>query len=286
MNRATKTIVSTISRRRFLRIGCLSTAKSGYFRSGLPYNRAGQGPRPLVIFPGLTFENKPQFGMLFLYRFLENDYTLYSVLRKPGMPQGHTLKDMADDYAALIREEFGGPVDVLGMSTGGSIALHFTADHPELVHRLVIHSSAHTLNPAAKQLQLDVARLAQQGRWMQAWAVMVGAIYPQTGLGKWLAQPLVWLSAWLLSLKPPQDPGDLVVTVEAEDRHAFQDRLAEIVTPTLIVAGADDFFYSPVLFRETADGIPNARLCLYEKMGHPAGGKQFRRDVLAFLREK
>lgn len=29
---------------------------------GLPYNRLGQGPRPLVIFQGLMFENKPQSG--------------------------------------------------------------------------------------------------------------------------------------------------------------------------------------------------------------------------------
>lgn len=130
-----------------------STAKSGYFHSGLPYNRMGQGAHPLVIFPGLTFENKPQFGMLFMYKFLESDYTLYSVLRKPGMPQGYTLGDMADDYAVMVREEFGGPVDVLGISTGGSIALHFAADHPDLVHRVVIHSSAHTLNQTAKQLQ-------------------------------------------------------------------------------------------------------------------------------------
>ncbi|MBN1935962.1 MAG: alpha/beta hydrolase [Anaerolineae bacterium] len=221
-----------------------------------------------------------------MYKFLESDYTLYGVLCKPGMPQGYTLKDMADDYAAMIRQEFDGPVDVLGISTGGSIALHFAADHPDLVHHLVIHSSAHTLNPAAKQLQLDVARLAQQGQWMKAWAKLVGTMYQQAGFGKWLAQPLVWLSAWLLALSAPKDPTDLVVTVEAEDQHAFKDRLVEIVASTLIVAGADDFFYSPALFRETADGIPNARLCLYEKMGHPAGGKRFRRDVLAFLRDK
>jgi len=40
------------------------------------------------------------------------------------------------------------------------------------------------------------------------------------------------------------------------------------------------------LFRESAAGIPNARLILYEKMGHPANGKQFERDVMAFLKEE
>jgi len=257
--------------------------KSGYFNSGLPYNRSGKGERPLIIFPGLSFENKPQFGTLILYRFLEREFTLYSVQRKPGLPGGYTLKDMGDDYAQMIRQEFGGAVDILGISTGGSIALQFAADHPGLVRRLIIHSSAHTLSEKAKKLQLDLARLAGAGRWHQAWARLVETMYPQAGIGKWLSRPLVWLSSVLLSLKPPRDPGDLVVTVEAEDRHAFRDRLCEIGAPSLIAAGMNDFFYTPELFRETAEGIPNARLCLYPKMGHPAGGKQFRRDVLEFL---
>jgi pimeloyl-ACP methyl ester carboxylesterase len=62
------------------------------------------------------------------------------------------------------------------------------------------------------------------------------------------------------------------------------DRLAEIRVPTLVVGGDNDPFYTQRLFRETAEGIPNARLILYQGMGHPAFGKQFRRDVLAFLK--
>jgi hypothetical protein len=53
-----------------------------------------------------------------------------------------------------------------------------------------------------------------------------------------------------------------------------------------VVAGTEDFFYTPDLVGETAAGIPDARLILYEGMGHPASGKEFSRDVLAFLREE
>jgi len=52
-----------------------------------------------------------------------------------------------------------------------------------------------------------------------------------------------------------------------------------------VIAGDKDPFYSETLFRETAEGIPNAKLILYPGMGHPASGKQFRQDVLAFLEE-
>ncbi len=261
-------------------------SSSGYFRNGLPYNRAGHGPKPLIIFQGLMFENKPQSGMTFGYGFLEKEYTLYAVLRKAGLPQGYTLKDMADDYAAMIRQEFGGPVDVIGVSTGGSLAQHFAADHPDLLRRLVIHSSAHTLGEAGKQVQLEIGRLARQGRVVQAWQAMIGFILPRTGIWKILSPPLAWTVARLLSLGGPTDLSDLIVTIEAEDQHAFKDRLSEISAPTLVIAGLDDPFYSPALFRETAAGIPNARLVIYEKMRHPAIGKQFEREVLAFLKEE
>ena len=256
---------------------------AGYFPSGLPYNRLGRGPRPLVTFPGLTFENKPQPGLATsMYRFLGQDYTVFNVVRRPGLPQGYTLADMAADYAAMIREEFGGPVDVIGISTGGSIVQHFAADHPDLVRRLVIHSSAHRLSDPARAAQLEVGRLAGQRRWREAWAVLLRFMLGQSRRARLQA----WLASTILALSKPADPSDLIVTLLAEDQFAFRDQLARITAPTLVIAGDRDPFYTPALFRETAAGIPNARLCLYEKMGHPAGGKQFRRDVLAFLRDK
>lgn len=260
-------------------------ASAGYFRGGLPYNRLSGAPVPLVVFQGMLFENRPQSPVMTrMYRFLTDDFTVVVVLRRPGLPAGCTLADMAADYAQMMREEFGGRLDVIGVSTGGSIAQHFAADHPELVRRLVLHSSAHTLSPAAKRLQLEVGRLAQQGRWREASALMIESVLPRRLAGTALAGPLVAAGSRLMAWKPPRDASDLVITVEAEDRHDFKDRLHEIAAPTLVVAGASDPFYTPELFRETAAGIPDARLILYRGMGHPAAGARFRQDVLAFLR--
>jgi len=75
------------------------------------------------------------------------------------------------------------------------------------------------------------------------------------------------------------------VTVKAEDKHDFKDRLGEITAPTLVIAGDQDPVYTETLFRETAEGIPNARLILYAGKGHVPAGKQFERDVLGFLME-
>ena len=264
-------------------------AAAGYTKNGLPYNRYGHGTRPVVVFQGLLFENKPLTGFLSgvlagPYKGLEEACTVYVVTRKPGLPAGYSLKDMADDYAVMIQQEFGGPVDVIGVSTGGSIVQHFAADHPELVRKLIIHSSAYTLTDASKIIQLRAAHYASQRNWRAAYATMFNDMLPASRISRYALKPVVWLGTALLgTFAAPKDPNDFVVTVEAEDKFNFKDRLAQITAPTLVIAGDKDPFYTEELFRETAAGIPNAKLILYKGMGHPASGQQFTRDVLAFL---
>ena len=75
----------------------------------------------------------------------------------------------------------------------------------------------------------------------------------------------------------------MVVTIEAEDNHNFKDSLSQIKVPTLVIGGVYDYFY-PI--KETADGIPNAKLILYENYVHNAwmdNRKTFHKDVMDFL---
>jgi pimeloyl-ACP methyl ester carboxylesterase len=60
----------------------------------------------------------------------------------------------------------------------------------------------------------------------------------------------------------------MLVTVAAEDVFDACPELHRIAAPTLLVAGGRDQYYSPELFWETAERIPNARLSLYEDKGH------------------
>jgi proline iminopeptidase len=46
------------------------------------------------------------------------------------------------------------------------------------------------------------------------------------------------------------------------------DRLGQITTPTLVIAGRDDFIFPPEHQEELVAGIPNARLKLVERAGH------------------
>jgi len=56
----------------------------------------------------------------------------------PDGPWRLSYQLMADDTAAILRRLKVGPVDVVGHSDGGNIALLLARDHPELVRRVVI----------------------------------------------------------------------------------------------------------------------------------------------------
>ena len=167
---------------------------TGYFECGMPYNRFGQGERILVVFQGLMFENKPITGFMAkkfceMYDSLEDEYTIFLVNRRPGLPKSYNMKDIAADYAKMIEEELCSPVDVLGVSTGGSIVQHFAADYPGLVRRAIIHSSAYTLNDKAKEGQMKTARLALQGKWRAAYAALMDISLPESP-ARYLIKPL------------------------------------------------------------------------------------------------
>jgi len=261
-------------------------SKTGYSENGLPYFRLGDSSRNLVVFEGLNFENKPPSGLQLRFvagEFKEfaKEYTVYSVGRKPNLPQGYTTRDMANDYAEMIRNELDPPVDVIGLSTGGTIAQYFALDHPDLVNRLVLASTGYRLIETGKQLQRYVGDMARQRKWRKALPVMMQGLYPQGGgLKKHFFKFMMWIMA---TFAHPKDPSDVVVTIEAEDNHNFEDLLSQIKIFTLVIGGVDDYFY-PI--KQTADGIPDAELILYEKFGHNAwmdNRKQFQKDIMNFL---
>ena len=256
---------------------------TGYSKNGLPYTRMGNGERVLVVFDGLDFSHKPQSAwalrmMPGFIKPLADTFTIYLVRRRPGLPAGYSMRDMSDDYAKMIRDELGGPVDIMGISTGGPIAQYFAVDHPELVNHLVLAMTGYRLRKNGKRLQRRVGELTRKGKWRTAAALMSTSMF--SGFKGLLFKSMFWLLGKGM-FGSPKTPSDGIVEIEAEDRFNFKDHLAEIKVPTLVIGGDKDFFY-PV--SETADRIPDAKRVIYEGIGHTAAMKrQFSVDVLEFL---
>jgi pimeloyl-ACP methyl ester carboxylesterase len=212
-------------------------------------------------------------------RGLTNDYRIYFVSRRPGLPPGYSLKDMSDDYAVMIKNELGGAADIIGVSTGGGIAQYFAIDHPDLVRRLVLVMTGCRLSDQAKELQMKVAELARKRKRRAAQALLGTAII-RKGIARHVFKWFMWL---LGPLYIPTDPSDGIVEIEADDRYDLSDQLNRIKADTLVIGGEEDFFYA---IRETAGKIPNARLVLYPNLGHNAmfaRSRQFGEEIRTFL---
>jgi pimeloyl-ACP methyl ester carboxylesterase len=198
------------------------------------------------------------------------------------------MTDIAANYATALRQAFEAPVDVAGLSTGGSVALQLAIDHPELVKRLVVVASAYRLGAPARRSQRRMATLAAAGRRRQVdWAL--GRSMGRSRASSLAAGALYWLAGPLL-FGTAADPSDMIATIEAEDGFDVGQRLGAIKVPTLVVGGAKDQFYQANgerLIAETAARIHGARLVLYERRGHAGTflDRRLPRDVLAFLAE-
>ncbi|HSP75854.1 MAG TPA: alpha/beta hydrolase [Cryobacterium sp.] len=258
--------------------------RTGTLLGGMPYLRFGTGS-PLVAIPGLTQNYEPTVGFerRIVAEMLKPLAATHRVLRltpRPGLDPNASMADIARDYADALRLEFPGPVDVMGTSTGGSIALQLAADHPDVVQRLIVLSAACSLGPNGKKVQRRVAEEVLAGRPRQASREMFSAIgdKPRSRLAAGMG--------WLLgrSMFGKASP-DLITTIRAEDAFDLRDRLGEIEAPTLVIGGDQDGFYTPELFRETAVRIPNGRLILYPGKGHMAtiSDPRLMADVLEFL---
>jgi pimeloyl-ACP methyl ester carboxylesterase len=245
----------------------------------LPYAALGAGP-PLVLLAGLS----PTAGVAGdgLLRgiagpFLGAGRRLIVFNRRPGLPPGMTMAELAAEHAAALRE-LGAPVDVAGVSTGGSIAQQLAADHPHAVGRLVLAGTACRLGPAGKALQRRVAARIRAGARRRALAVGAAALVPRS-------QVLAGAAGWLLGpLLVRGDLDDMATTIEAEDTFDLASCPA-IRAPTLILAGRDDRFYPPELFEETARLIPGAKLHVLDGRGHVTAlnDPRFRGALSSFL---
>ncbi|MCU1414774.1 MAG: hypothetical protein JWN80_2114 [Microbacteriaceae bacterium] len=253
--------------------------------SALPYTRLGAGA-PLVVFPGL-FGRRGVPGAIVRWMQrseiveLARGREVWSIDRRLGLESGISFEQLAQEHADAIRLLFDEPVDIVGISTGGSIALQLAADYPDLVRRLVLVSSAHRLSEFGRDIQRQIAGRLRKNRSRLA----AGQFLANTGS----TRPTRVLLAVAGMLAPRlvvghRDP-DLLVTLESEDGFDLESRVGSILVPTLITGGGRDRFYTAEMFEATHALMPNASITIYPRAGHIStfGNRKLARQILDFL---
>ena len=126
----------------------------------MKYCTFGNGPKPLIMVPGLSLISTMIFADATetAYKELLDEFTIYLMDRREDMPEVYTIYDMARDTVAAVKELGIENAYFFGTSQGGMIIQVIAIEHPELVKKMVIGSSV----PSVK----DLSAASALGRWI------------------------------------------------------------------------------------------------------------------------
>jgi pimeloyl-ACP methyl ester carboxylesterase len=245
---------------------------------GLPCVSVGSGP-PLVVFPGLS--RAPVEGAAAFRALAHATGRMIVVVDRPrSLARGVTMADLAASHAHALQARFADPIDLLGGSTGGAIALQLAVDHPSRVRRLVITTAAAWLGERGRAALRAYGEAIAAGK--SGAGILASMLAPRWR--EWTVRPLLRLAE---RRERGIDPRVMLATIDAECGFDVRERLHDIQAPVLVIGGGRDRAFPPDLVRETAARIPHARLIVYPRCGHIGTmlHPRFGRDVSEFLSE-
>ncbi|HEX3048570.1 MAG TPA: alpha/beta hydrolase [Bacillota bacterium] len=260
----------------------------GTFQNGIPYLKMGSAEKIAIMFLGGPGNTLPKglaaFGFAAAMKKFMANFTIFLVCRKSNLTEGYSTSRMADDYADLISNEFGGHVDlIIGFSYGGLIAQHFCAKYHLYATTVVIGGSAHKISPKAIEIDYNYAKLLLEKKDRRAMAIRSEAVF-QKGVGRVLFYIFLWIFGKIfLGKVSDTQRKDTMIEAEAELKHDSTAALDNIKIPVLIVCGQNDFAFDVADVQEMASKIKTSKLLIYE-CGHSSVifYKTFYDDVMNF----
>ncbi len=243
--------------------------------------RFGTGKKTLIMLQGLNTNGIRGAGLslAWMYRIFAKDYTVYLFDRRPEIPEGMTVREMAGDTAEAMEALGIRNADVLGVSQGGMIAQHLAIDRPELVNRLVLAVTLSRNNDTVSSVISRWVSLAERKAWKQLVTDMAENMYSQRYLKRY--RPLLPL---LTLLQTPKDADRFVRLAKACLTCSAYAELDKIQCPVFVIGGGQDKIVTGAASEELARKL-NCECHLYDALGHAAyeEAADFNRKVYDFL---
>ena len=229
----------------------------------------GSGERNMLLIPGLSDGLMTVKGRAWLlagpYRRFWEDFTICVCSRPSVLPEGCSIRDMAEDLAKAMDSLGIGSACVMGVSQGGMIAQYLAADHPEKVEKLALAVTGPWANETVQRFVRHVMDLAEKGDHRQLMIDSAERSYSEKRLKKLrLSYPV------LGRIGKPESYRRYLVNCDAILGFDARDLAAMIACPTLILGGEEDRVVGPEGSRELHALIPGSELYLYPGLGHGA----------------
>ncbi len=180
----------------------------------------------------------------------------------------YTLEDLVQDGLSVLDQlGGGGPVDWIGLSTGGFVGMRIAARHPERIRRLVLMDTSAAREPGLKRLNYDALLL---GLRLVGIKGVLGPASKSLFGRTFLKDPnqATLKQAWLDRMATYDPKGLHRFGKAIFARPDFLPELAKISAPTLVLVGEEDVSTPIARAEELAAGIPGARLQILPRAGH------------------
>ena len=254
--------------------------------TAMSYVSFGRGGKNLVILPGLSDGLATVRGKALLLagpyrRFFEN-YTVYLFSRKDELPEGCSIRDMAEDQADAMRALGVERAAVMGVSQGGMIAQALALGHAGLVEKLVLAVTAPRVSELIRENVCRWIEYAERGDHRRLMIDTAERSYSPAHLKKYRR-----LYPVIGAIGKPSDYGRFLANARAILSFDVFGELPRIACPTLILAGAEDRIVGLRASCELHERIADSSLFVYEGLGHAAyeEADDFNERVFRFLEE-
>ena len=246
----------------------------------------GRGEKDLVIIPGLgdgisTVKGKALSGNIIYHQFARR-YRVTVISRRDNPAPDCTTCSMARDQALAMQALGIQKAHIVGVSQGGMIAQHLAADHPEMVDKLVLVSTAPDCSDLARENIQRWISFAKMGSSLGLMIDTTEKAHPEKYLKK--LRPLY---PYLSNQAKKADVARFSILAQACLSHDALEKLDRIKSPTLIIGGGADRILgvdgSHIIHRF----IEGSTLKIYEDQGHALYEDQpdYEKTVLAFLKD-
>lgn len=192
---------------------------------------------------------------------------------------GALAEGVLDRVDAVLAErgEAGGAFAYAGDSIGGAVGLQLLLDHPERLRRVALLCTG--------------AKIGESQDWLDRAAKVRASGTPvmvESSAKRWFSpgflerEPAV--GAALLQALQSADSESYARVCEALAGFDVRDRLTEVKSAVLAIAGTDDVAAPSAKLQEIADGVPDGRLVVLDRVGHQAPAEA-PEDVAVLIRE-
>ena len=249
--------------------------------TSIDYDVKGSGPS-LILINGLGFG---RWGWFKQIPALSRHFRTITFDIRGEQNLTHGVADLSAEVVALLDHLGIKKTHVLGTSLGGFVAQDLALNRPDLVNRLVLICTSYgrgpePISPKALGRMLGWGSLSSESAVRRGLEMATSDAYREEN-----PEEFDLIVRWRLADSPSLSA--YYEQMMAGARFDVSHDVGNIMSPTLVVHGADDRYVPVANATALAEAIPNAKLRVLEDAGHLVfieRAKEVNKEIVSFIK--